>query len=82
MSPSLVLWLSVAAGLAAIVYGPLSVSWINAQSAGTARMQEIAAAVREGLSFDFGLRYARAGGDPVHELRLGLTWDFSFGKER
>ena len=38
--------------------------------------------VREGLSFDMGLRYARAGGDPVHELRLGLTWDFSFGKER
>jgi hypothetical protein len=25
---------------------------------------------------------AHAGGEPIHELRLGLTWAFSFGKER
>jgi len=36
--------------------------------------------VRDGLSLDAGLRYARAGDEPIHELRLGLTWSFSLGK--
>jgi hypothetical protein len=35
---------------------------------------------RDGLSFDAGLRYARAGDEPIHELRLGLTWSFSLSK--
>jgi hypothetical protein len=30
--------------------------------------------LRDGLSFDAGLRYAQSGDEPVHELRLGLTW--------
>jgi hypothetical protein len=34
--------------------------------------------VREGLSFDAGLRSARVGSEAVHELRLGLTWAFSY----
>lgn len=37
--------------------------------------------VRDGLSFDVGLRSAKAGDDQVHELRLGLTWAFAFKKE-
>ena len=37
--------------------------------------------VRENLSFDVGLRSADAGGEPLHELRLGLTWAFSSRKE-
>ena len=37
--------------------------------------------VRDGLSFDVGLRYAKAGEDQTHELRLGLTWAFSYTKE-
>jgi len=37
--------------------------------------------VRDGLSFDVGLRSAKAGDDQVHELRLGLTWAFSYKKE-
>jgi hypothetical protein len=37
--------------------------------------------VRDGLSFDVGVRSARAGDEPIHELRLGLTWAFSFRKE-
>jgi hypothetical protein len=37
--------------------------------------------VRDWLSFDVGLRSAHAGGGPIHELRLGLTWAFSFKKE-
>ena len=36
---------------------------------------------RDGLSFDVGLRHARAGDDQIHELRLGLTWAFSYKKE-
>jgi hypothetical protein len=38
--------------------------------------------VRDGLSFDVGLRSAQAGGEPIHELRLGLTWALSFKKEQ
>jgi len=37
--------------------------------------------VRDGLSFDVGLRSAKAGDDQIHELRLGLTWAFSYKKE-
>ena len=37
--------------------------------------------VRDGLSFDVGLRSAQAGGEPIRELRLGLTWAFSWKKE-
>jgi len=36
---------------------------------------------RDGLSFDAGVRSARVGDDTVHELRLGLTWAFSYRKE-
>jgi K(+)-stimulated pyrophosphate-energized sodium pump len=43
-------WLIVAllCGAAAIVYGIVSISWINGLSAGNARMQEIAAAIQDG----------------------------------
>lgn len=37
--------------------------------------------VRDGLSFDVGVRYAEAGGEPTHELRLGFTWAFAYRKE-
>jgi hypothetical protein len=36
---------------------------------------------REGLTFDVGLRYARSGEEAIREVRLGLTWAFSFKKE-
>ena len=38
--------------------------------------------VRDGLSFDLGVRSAQAGSEPVHELRLGLTWAIDLKKER
>jgi len=37
--------------------------------------------VRDGLSFDLGVRSAKAGDDQTHEVRLGLTWAFSYKKE-
>ena len=33
---------------------------------------------RDDLTFDVGLRYAHAGEEIVREVRLGLTWTFSF----
>ena len=37
--------------------------------------------MREDLSFDAGVRSAHAGEEAVHELRLGLTWTFSYRRE-
>ena len=31
------------------------------------------------LAFDLGLRWARAGGENLRELRAGLTWTFASG---
>src|SRR6202522_710851 len=42
------LWLPIAAGVVAILYGLLLVRWILKQPAGNARMQEIAAAIQAG----------------------------------
>lgn len=37
--------------------------------------------VRDDLSLDAGLRSARAGGEAVHEVRIGLTWAFSYRRK-
>src|SRR2546422_4736169 len=44
------LWFAIACAFIAIVYGVLQARWIVKLPAGNARMQEIAAAVREGAS--------------------------------
>lgn len=38
--------------------------------------------VREGLSFDAGVRSAQTGSDTIHEVRRGLTWAFALKGER
>ncbi len=48
MSLDKALWLAIAAGVVAILYGLFSVRWILAQPAGNPRMQEIAAAIQAG----------------------------------
>ena len=50
MSTDLVLGLAIGASVIALIYGALSVRWILAQSAGSERMQEIAAAIQAGAT--------------------------------
>jgi K(+)-stimulated pyrophosphate-energized sodium pump len=48
MNDELALWLSIGAGALAVLFGIFSTQWILRQSAGSDRMQEIAAAIQEG----------------------------------
>ena len=57
----------------------------GAQASGSARVTSgLAGAIwraREDLTFDVGLRFGRSGDETIREVRLGLTWAFSFRKE-
>ena len=57
MSDQLALWLSIGAGLVAIVFGIVSTQWILKQPAGNSRMQEIAAAIQEGAAAYMNRQY-------------------------
>ena len=57
MSDELALWLSIGAGLMAIVFGIVSTQWILKQPAGNSRMQEIAAAIQEGAAAYMNRQY-------------------------
>ena len=48
MDPTMWLWLAIASGVLAVVYGIVSMMQILALPAGNARMQEIAAAIQAG----------------------------------
>ena len=76
------LWLAIAAGVISIGYGLVSVRWILAQPTGTARMQEIAAAIQAGARAYLNRQYttiAIVGVILFVALGVGLGWPTAGG---
>ncbi|HEX7081061.1 MAG TPA: sodium-translocating pyrophosphatase [Gammaproteobacteria bacterium] len=82
MNPNLALGLSLGAAVLAVLYGLYTARWVLAQSAGTARMQEIAAGIQEGARAYMNRQYstiAIVGVVLFLVLGIALAWATAFG---
>jgi K(+)-stimulated pyrophosphate-energized sodium pump len=82
MTNELALWLSIGAGVIAILFGVVSTQWILKQPAGNSRMQEIAAAIQEGAKAYMDRQYLTIGGVGVVlaiVLAMALGWATAIG---
>ena len=61
MTDDLALWLSISAGVLAILYGVTSAKWIVNQSAGNEKMQQIAGFIQEGANAYMNRQYRTIG---------------------
>jgi K(+)-stimulated pyrophosphate-energized sodium pump len=78
MNSEIALGLSLGAAVLAVLYGLFSVTWVLAQSAGTARMQEISGAIQEGASAYMNRQYFTIG---VVGIVLFVILGFALGWE-
>ena len=82
MSNELALWLSIGAGVLAILFGVFSARWILKQPAGNDRMQEIAKAIQEGANAYMNRQYTTIGIVGVLlflVLGFALNWQTAVG---
>ena len=82
MSNELALWLSIGAGVLAVLFGIFSSQWILKQPAGNDRMQKIAQAIQEGASAYMNRQYgtiAIVGVVLFLVLGIALDWYTAIG---
>jgi K(+)-stimulated pyrophosphate-energized sodium pump len=82
MTNEVALWLSIGAGIVAILFGVVLTQWILKQPAGSDRMQEISAAIQEGAKAYMNRQYftiSMVGIVLCIVLGLALDWATAIG---